>query len=161
MPVESLKNTDWDEHLVSMRGALEAAHSTLRAFFVLPRLLEGESGSWWTMAHRAFAAAVSHPERTCIAAMWFVSKLLMSTEQLTMANLLKKYGQCPSARGERNTWGRVEKHYPAMVSSFSTARRDVSRTIGILKSISHHDEASKTCVEILENLYGSVDIDMG
>ena len=61
-PVESLKSdAAWDEHLVSVRGALEAAHSTLRAFFVLPRLLEGEAGSWWTMAHRAFAAAVSRP----------------------------------------------------------------------------------------------------
>jgi hypothetical protein len=52
-------DSDWEEHLMSVRGALNAAHSTLRAFFVLPRLLEGEAGSWWTMAHRAFAAAVS------------------------------------------------------------------------------------------------------
>lgn len=50
----------WEEHLMNVRGAIEAAHSTLRGFFVLPRLLEGEAGSWWTMAHRAFAAAVSN-----------------------------------------------------------------------------------------------------
>lgn len=54
-------DSDWEEHLMNVRGALNAAHSTLRAFFVLPRLLEGEAGSWWTMAHRAFAAAVSKP----------------------------------------------------------------------------------------------------
>ena len=65
-PVEKLKDADWEEHLMSVRGALEAAHSTLLAFFVLPRLLEGEAGSWWTMAHRAFAAAVrSLPPSQC------------------------------------------------------------------------------------------------
>jgi hypothetical protein len=59
--IDTLKSdSDWEEHLACVRGALEAAHSTLRAFFVLPRLLEGEAGSWWTMAHRAFAAAVSN-----------------------------------------------------------------------------------------------------
>jgi hypothetical protein len=60
---ETLKSdADWEDHLMNVRGALGAAHSTLRAFFVLPRLLEGEAGSWWTMAHRAFAAAVSNPK---------------------------------------------------------------------------------------------------
>jgi hypothetical protein len=55
-------DSDRREHLMDVRGALNAAHSTLRAFFVLPQLLEREAGSWWTMAHRAFAAAVS---KTC------------------------------------------------------------------------------------------------
>jgi hypothetical protein len=60
---ETLRSdSEWEEHLVNVRGALNAAHATLRAFFVLPRLLEGEAGSWWTMAHRAFAAAVSNPD---------------------------------------------------------------------------------------------------
>ena len=77
-----------------------------------------------------------------------------------MANLLKKYGQCPNAKGQPNNWGGSEKGSAVTASAFSTARRDVSRTIVTLKSISHHDEASKTCVEILENLYGSVDIDV-
>lgn len=39
--------------------ALQAAHDVLRAFFVLPVLLEGDAGSWWTLSHRAFSAAVS------------------------------------------------------------------------------------------------------
>lgn len=76
-----------------------------------------------------------------------------------MANLLYKYQQCPSAKGETGIWERPDReHHAATALAFSTARRDVSRTISVLKSISHHDEASKTCVEILENLYGSVDI---
>ena len=86
--------------------------------------------------------------------------MLTLMAQLTMANLLKKYGQCPSATGQRDTWRRSEKDHAATAIAFATARTDVSRTISILKSISHHDEASKTCVEILENLYGSVDVDV-
>jgi hypothetical protein len=79
-----------------------------------------------------------------------------------MANLLKKYGQCPSANEQASIGGRLEKgNGEATAKAFSIARTDVSRTIRILKSISHHDEASKTCVEILENLYGSVDTEMG
>jgi hypothetical protein len=38
-------DSDWEGHLMNVRGALNAAHSTLRAFFVLSRLLEGEAGS--------------------------------------------------------------------------------------------------------------------
>ena len=79
-----------------------------------------------------------------------------------MANLLKKYGQCPSANEQASIWRRLEKgNGEATAKAFSIARTDVSKTIGILKSIPHHDEASKTCVEILENLYGSVDTEMG
>jgi hypothetical protein len=78
-----------------------------------------------------------------------------------MANLLKKYGQCPSANEQASTWRRLEKgNGETTAKAFSIARTDVSRTIGILKSISHHDEASKTCVEVLENLYGSMDTEM-
>jgi hypothetical protein len=79
-----------------------------------------------------------------------------------MANLLKKYGQCPGANEQASIWNRLEiGNGEATSKAFSIARTDVSRTIRILKSISHHDEASKTCVEILENLYGSVDTEMG
>ena len=79
-----------------------------------------------------------------------------------MANMLKKYGQCPGANEQVNIWKRLENgNGEATVKAFSIARTDVSRTIRILKSISHHDEASKTCVEVLENLYGSVDTEMG
>ena len=79
-----------------------------------------------------------------------------------MANLLKKYGQCPGANEQASIWNRLEiGNGEATSKAFSIARTDVSRTIRILKSISHHDEASKTCVEILENLYGSVDSKMG
>jgi hypothetical protein len=88
--------------------------------------------------------------------MW-VFNLLTGIEQLTMANLLKKYGQCPGATGQTDYGVRSETDNAATAAAFATARTDVSRTIGILKSISHHDDASKTCVEILENLYGSVD----
>jgi hypothetical protein len=152
---------DWEEHLMNVRGALNATHSTLRAFFVLPRLLEGEAGSWWTMAHRAFAAAVSNPEINVLDGDICFSKWLTPIEQLTIANLLKKYGQCPSAGGQTTLCGWPEQDSAATVAAFSTARADVSRTIKILKSISHHDEASKTCVEILENLYGAVDSERG
>ena len=74
--VETLRSdVEWDEHLFSVRGALEAAHSTLRVFFVLPRLLEGEAGSWWTMAHRAFAAAVSFLFPTHLLPIYYVRAL--------------------------------------------------------------------------------------
>ncbi len=50
---------DQEEITESVKGALQAAHELMRAFFVLPILLEGEAGTWWTKAHRAFSAAVS------------------------------------------------------------------------------------------------------
>ena len=96
-------------------------------------------------------------------------------QQLTIANLLKKYGQSPNSaatkggqpnnNNNKNNWGRrssgnKDNNNGATTSAFATAQTDVARTIGILKSISHHDEASKTCVEILENLYGTVNIDV-
>jgi hypothetical protein len=75
-----------------------------------------------------------------------------------MVNLLKKYGQCPSAKGHASIpWIPLENDNAATVAAFAIARADVSRMIKILKSIPHHDEASKTCVEVLENTYGSVD----
>jgi hypothetical protein len=160
--IETLRSDpEWEEHLMNVRGALNAAHSTLRAFFVLPTLLEGEAGSWWTMAHRAFAAAVSNPDTNLQGRQTVVFNLLTRIKQLTIANLLKKYGQCPSATGQTSYLGRSETDKVVTAAAFATARTDVSRTIRILKSISHHDEASKTCVEILENLYGSVDSEMG
>ena len=44
--------------LPHVKGTLEAAHEALTAFFVLNALLNGEAGTWWVMAHRAFTAAV-------------------------------------------------------------------------------------------------------
>jgi hypothetical protein len=73
--------------------------------------------------------------------------------------LLKKFGQCPSAQGQTSGfWSRLENDNAVTSAAFTIGRADVSRTITILKSISHHDDASKTCVEVLENIYGSVDI---
>ena len=45
--------------LTSVKGALEAGHEAIRSFFVLHTLLQGEAGTWWVMAHRAFTEAVS------------------------------------------------------------------------------------------------------
>jgi hypothetical protein len=42
----------------SPRGALEAAHDAINAFFLLFKLFEGEAKVWWVFNHRAFLEAM-------------------------------------------------------------------------------------------------------
>lgn len=41
-----------------MRGALEAAHDAINAFFLLYELCESEAKVWWVFNHRAFLEAL-------------------------------------------------------------------------------------------------------
>jgi len=43
---------------VNRRGALEAAHDAINAFFLLYRLFESEAKVWWVFNHRAFLEAM-------------------------------------------------------------------------------------------------------
>jgi len=43
---------------VNVRGALEAAHDAINAFFLLYSLFETEAKVWWVFNHRAFLEAM-------------------------------------------------------------------------------------------------------
>lgn len=43
---------------VNVRGALEAAHDAINAFFLLYSLFESEAKVWWVFNHRAFLEAM-------------------------------------------------------------------------------------------------------
>lgn len=43
---------------VNVRGALEAAHDAINAFFLLFVLFESEAKVWWVFNHRAFLEAM-------------------------------------------------------------------------------------------------------
>jgi hypothetical protein len=43
---------------VNIRGALEAAHDAIGAFFLLYNLFESEAKVWWVFNHRAFLEAM-------------------------------------------------------------------------------------------------------
>ncbi len=43
---------------VNVRGALEAAHDAINAFFLLYQLFESEARVWWVFNHRAFLEAM-------------------------------------------------------------------------------------------------------
>jgi hypothetical protein len=43
---------------VNIRGALEAAHDAISAFFLLYTLFESEAKVWWVFNHRAFLEAM-------------------------------------------------------------------------------------------------------
>lgn len=56
----STTNGKFTSHNVepSPRGALEAAHDAINAFFLLFKLFEGEAKVWWVFNHRAFLEAM-------------------------------------------------------------------------------------------------------
>lgn len=43
---------------MNVRGALEAAHDAINAFFLLFALFESEAKVWWVFNHRAFLEAM-------------------------------------------------------------------------------------------------------
>ena len=43
---------------MNVRGALEAAHDAIQAFFLLSALFEAEAKVWWVFNHRAFLEAM-------------------------------------------------------------------------------------------------------
>ncbi len=43
---------------INVRGALEAAHDAINAFFLLYTLFESEAKVWWVFNHRAFLEAM-------------------------------------------------------------------------------------------------------
>ena len=43
---------------VNVRGALEAAHDAIQAFFLLSALFESEARVWWVFNHRAYLEAM-------------------------------------------------------------------------------------------------------
>lgn len=43
---------------INVRGALEAAHDAINAFFLLYSLFETEAKVWWVFNHRAFLEAM-------------------------------------------------------------------------------------------------------
>jgi len=47
-----------EEVPVNVRGALEAAHDAITAFFILFDLFESEAKVWWVFNHRAFLEAM-------------------------------------------------------------------------------------------------------
>jgi hypothetical protein len=44
---------------LNFRGALEAAHEAIWAYFKLNDFFDGDAGVWWAFQHRAFEEAVS------------------------------------------------------------------------------------------------------
>ncbi|RDW91995.1 hypothetical protein BP5796_01389 [Coleophoma crateriformis] len=50
---------------VNVRGALEAAHDAIQAFFILYALFESEAKIWWVFNHRAFLEALCIGEMLC------------------------------------------------------------------------------------------------
>ncbi|TVY81570.1 Fusarisetin A cluster transcription factor fsa6 [Lachnellula suecica] len=65
---------------VNVRGALEAAHDAITAFFLLYQLFESEAKVWWVFNHRAFL------------------------EALCMGNILKEQAK---EEGERSYWTEI------------------------------------------------------
>lgn len=53
-----LHSSPSDEVPVNVRGALEAAHDAIQAFFVLYEVFEAEAKVWWVFNHRAFLEAL-------------------------------------------------------------------------------------------------------
>ena len=51
-------SSDSAEVPVNVKGALEAAHGAINAFFLLYSLFESEAKVWWVFNHRAFLEAV-------------------------------------------------------------------------------------------------------
>ncbi|RDW79602.1 hypothetical protein BP6252_04240 [Coleophoma cylindrospora] len=49
----------------NVRGALEAAHEAIQAFFILYALFESEAKIWWVFNHRAFLEALCIGEMLC------------------------------------------------------------------------------------------------
>ena len=50
---------DSEDVPLNLRGALEAAHEAIRAFFVLHTHVPTEANVWWVFQHRSFSEAVS------------------------------------------------------------------------------------------------------
>jgi hypothetical protein len=55
-PSQAASNMD-----LVIRGTLEAAHESMRAFFVIHAVLGDEGSVWWAFCHRAFSASVCFP----------------------------------------------------------------------------------------------------
>jgi hypothetical protein len=45
----------------SIRGTLDCAYESMRAFFVIHRVLGDEGSVWWAFGHRAFSVSVRFP----------------------------------------------------------------------------------------------------
>ncbi|KAL1970699.1 hypothetical protein VTN77DRAFT_4343 [Rasamsonia byssochlamydoides] len=119
-------NTD-----AAVRGTLEAAYESMRAFFVIHSVLKGEGGVWWAFCHRAFSASI------------------------IVANLLKRHeaSRRSSSLGP-DTSSRVSnpRRSTLMDPLWERARVDVLRILEILKGPAQMgDEAAKTRVEVLSN----------
>lgn len=118
----------------NVRGAMEAAHEAIRAFFVLHVLLEGEAGVWWVFCHRAF------------------------TEALVLADLLKRCdgsdnrdwgGRVDGIAGGRRVDGTPAGGRVSGDPLFAKAKTDVVRMIKILEAGMERDEVARTRVEVL------------
>ncbi len=93
--------------------------------------------------------ASSHPLERCFA----------DSPQLIMADLLKKHdpsSASPDPNDPINShWSRTRiTHDETISTAFAQARVDVRKTISILKGIQGYNEASRSCVEILQGIYG-------
>lgn len=53
-----LHSSESAEVPINVRGALEAAHEAISAFFLLYGLFESEAKVWWVFNHRAFLEAM-------------------------------------------------------------------------------------------------------
>lgn len=109
----------------NIRGALEAAHDAINAFFLLYKILPAEARIWWVFNHRAFL------------------------EALCIAEILKEYGD----QGEDTENGALSLA-GGKDPTFVRAKADVVHMINIMNEMSsteHGSEVAKTRVSVLRN----------
>ncbi|OKL59279.1 hypothetical protein UA08_05413 [Talaromyces atroroseus] len=139
---------------VWIRGTLDAAYQSMRAFFVIHAVLGGESSVWWAFCHRAFSVSVLSTPVSFGTARY----VLILDLQITVADLLKKHDVARSRSNSDTTSISSSSKSPnqnrrgSVPDCWGRARDDVHRMLDLLKVRAQTgDQSAKTRVEVLSN----------
>ncbi|CRG90262.1 putative transcriptional regulatory protein PB1A11,04c [Talaromyces islandicus] len=112
-----------------IRGALDYAYESMRAFFIIHHVLGEEGSVWWAFGHRAFSVSI------------------------IVANLLKKHGtsKVPGGSASKST-AASSRRTTALDPLWERARGDVTRMLQLLQGPAKAgDEVARTRIEVLSS----------
>ncbi|QKX53481.1 uncharacterized protein TRUGW13939_00560 [Talaromyces rugulosus] len=115
----------------SIRGTLDCAYESMRAFFATHDVLGEEGSVWWAFGHRAFS---------------------VSAKKIILADVLKKYGPPAGSSPPPKSKTTNSRRTTALDPLWERARGDVQRMLQLLQGpAGAGDEAARTRIEVLSS----------